>query len=131
MGSYVPENDLPPFDETSVWLIKPSPYQKKIYVKDQFEVKENVLIKKLLRDTSAMVIGSITIQARTSLNIKKVEFYGDNNLLFTCTKPDFTDHAAYYTTKTDLGSRGKHRIKVKAYDANENTVTDTVTVWKL
>ncbi|HHH80269.1 MAG TPA: hypothetical protein ENL13_05150, partial [Thermoplasmatales archaeon] len=121
-AAHVPENDLPPFDETSVWLIKPSPHQNKMYFKDRFEIKENVLIKKLFKDVSAVVFGNPAVQVRTSLNIKKVEFYVDNNLLANCTKPDFIDHASYYTAKVDIGLQGKHTIKVKAYDKAGNVV---------
>lgn len=100
----IPEEDLPPISETSIWLSADS------------ERMFDFIIPAFIGDTSVF--------ARTSTNIKQVEFYIDNQL-------EFVDNSAPFEWSWDDKSFGEHSIKVVAYDEFGNKVYDELNALKI
>ena len=73
----------------------------------------------------AIVSGAISIDASASDNVAvtKVEFYIDSLLKVS----DFSYPYAYTFNTTNL-TNGQHTLQAKAYDAAENTVSNTITM---
>jgi len=95
----------------------------------QFTSKSAVLVVNITGPGNGQVVsGSVTIAASasgqvTALSIAKVEFYIDNSFIAQ-------DTTFPYETLWDTAtvSNGSHTIKAVAYDSNNNTAQDEVTV---
>ena len=115
-AAHISDEDLPPLDESSIWLTEPDQYGTKIYINGQ-EQKGKMIsyMPAIFKNINSFIIGGFTIEAETSANIKQVEFYIDDDLIDTKNQPDYTFFKRnYYSATINNSPHGLHTITVKA-----------------
>jgi len=117
-AAYVKNDDLPPIGETSIWLTEPNPHYAKIYINAQKTNRKIITPKpSLFKNIVSVVIGGFKVQAETSLDAKKVEFYVDGDLFYAANEPDSTILGVnYYSADLSESLFGVHTVTVKTYD---------------
>ncbi|HDO19657.1 MAG TPA: PKD domain-containing protein, partial [Thermoplasmatales archaeon] len=95
---------------TTFHIVKP---KNALYIND----------KEILSLPVPVIIGDITVEAESTIHMKRVEFYIDDQL-----KANITSEPYIWTW--DQIAFGKHIITVIAYDDRETPYSDEISVWK-
>jgi len=117
-AAHVPDTDLPPISETAIWLNGP------IQNNTRTDILARILSMGLFSNAASVVFGEATISLRSSNDIKKVEFYVNNDLKFIDENKPFK---WFWNEQSD----GIYTIKAIAYDLFGNQVHDEMKIWKI
>ena len=99
------------------------PDRASVYVDDEVRVW-TVPLYSFLKEGTSLVFGDLTVRTEELEPLSKVEFYLDDNLVFTDEEPPFE-------WEWDRFSFGMHTVKAQAYDMEGKPGGfDTARVWK-
>ena len=107
------EKELPPCDETSVWILDPDPCGA-IYILGK--------VKKLYGKigTPSLIFGKPSLRFLTSRNAKMIEIYLDGEILNVNVSLMEEGYADLYMAKLPEICNGFHILKVRVYDEKGN-----------